>query len=79
MENGKWSAEEALDRSMPPRQRLHHQEDATCDLERMDLHLNTLQDSLAISDHRADSTQARLTEAEARIMVEMSTTIFCFS
>ena len=42
MENGKRSAEEALDEHVPPRQRLHHQEDATCDLGWTDLHLNTL-------------------------------------
>jgi len=40
MENGKRSAEEALDKSTPPCQRLHHQEDATHDLGQMDLHLN---------------------------------------
>ena len=44
----------------------------------MDLHLNALQDVLAILEHRADSTQARLAEAEARIIGEMSTTIFYF-
>ena len=49
MENGKRSAEEALDESVPPRQRLHHQEDATRDLGRMDLYLNALQDVLAVS------------------------------
>jgi hypothetical protein len=78
MENGKRSAEEALDESVPPHQHLHHQEDVTCDLGWMDLHLNMLQDTFTISEHRADSTQARLAEAEARIMGEMSTTIFCF-
>ena len=79
MENGKRSAEVVLDESVPLRQHLHHQEDATHDLGRMDLHLNTLQDALTVSKHGADSTQARLAEAEARIMGEMSTTIFCFS
>ena len=78
MENGKRSAEEAIDESVPPCQRLRHQEDPTCDLGRMDLHLNALQDVLTVSEHRADSTQARLAEAEARIMGKMSTTIFCF-
>ena len=42
MENGKRSAEEAFDGSVSPRQRLHHQEDATHDLGWMDLHLTTL-------------------------------------
>ena len=79
MGNGKRSAEEALDESMPPCQCLCHQEDATCDLGWMDLHLNMLQDALTASEHRADSTQARLAEAKARIMGEMFTTIFYFS
>ena len=79
MENGKRSAEEAIDESVPPCQHLRHQEDPTCDLGRMDLHLNALQDVLAVSKHRANSTQASLAEAEARIMGEMSTTIFRFS
>ena len=79
MENDKRSTEVALDESVPPRQGFRHQEDATCDLGRMDLHLNALQDVLTVSEHRADSTQARLTDAEARIMGEMSTTIFYFS
>ena len=78
MENDKRSAEEALDESVPPHQRLRHQENATRDLGRMDLHLNALQDALTISEYRADSTQARLAEAEARIMGEISTIIFCF-
>ena len=42
MENGKRSAKEAFDGSVSPRQHLHHQEDATRDLGRMDLHLNAL-------------------------------------
>ena len=42
MKNGKRSAEEALDESVPPRQCLHHQEDATCDLGWTDLRLNVL-------------------------------------
>ena len=42
MENGKRSAEEALDEFMPPHQRLHHQEKGTHDLGWMDLHLNAL-------------------------------------
>ena len=78
MENGKRSAEEARDRFVPPRQCLRHQEDATRDLGWMDLHLNVLQDGHTVSEHRADSTQARLAEAEARIMGDMSTTIFLF-
>ena len=78
MENSKRSTEEALNESVPPHQRLRHHEDATCDLGRMDLHLNALQDAFTISKHRDDSTQARLAEAEARIMGEMSTTILCF-
>ena len=57
MENSKSSTEEALDESMPPRQRLRHQEDATRDLGRMDLHLDTLQDAPIVSEHRADSAQ----------------------
>ena len=79
MENGKRSTEEALDKSALPCQCLCHQEDATHDLGQMDLHLNAPQDVLSISEHRADSTQARLAEAEAKIMGEMSTTIFYFS
>ena len=78
MENGKRSAEEALDKSMPPCLCLRPQEDATPDFGQMDLHLNALQDVLTVSEHRADSTQARLAEAEARIMGEMPTTIFLF-
>ena len=77
IENGKRSAKEILDESVPPHQRLRHQENATRDLGRMDLHLNALQDALTISEHRANSTQARLAEAEARIMGEISTTIIC--
>ena len=77
MENGKRSTEEALDESVPPHQRLHHQENATHDLGQADFHLNALQDALTILEHRADSTQARLAEAEARIMGEISTTILC--
>ena len=50
MENGKRSAEEALDESVPPHQRLRHQENATRDLGRMDFHLNALQDTLTISE-----------------------------
>ena len=42
MENGKRSAEEALDEPVPLRQRLHHQEEATPDLGGTDLHLNAL-------------------------------------
>ena len=79
MENGTRSAEEALDESVPPRQHLRHQENATCDLGRMDFHLNVLQDALTISEYRANSTQVRLAEAEARIMGEISTIIFLFS
>ena len=78
MESGKRPAKEALDESMPPHQRLRYQENATRDLGQMDLYLNTLQDALTISEHRADSTQARLAEAEARIMGEMPTTTFYF-
>jgi len=40
MESGKRPAEEALDESVPPHQRLRHQENATRDLGRMDFHLN---------------------------------------
>ena len=79
MENDKRSTEEALDESVPPHQRLRRQENATRDLGRMDLHLNALQDAVTISEHRADSTQVRLAEAEARIMGEISTIIFYFS
>ena len=79
MENSKRSTEEALDESMPPHQCLRHREDATHDLGWMDLHLNALQEALTVSKHRADSTQARLAEAKAKIMGEMSTTIFYFS
>ena len=75
MENGKRSAEEALDESVIPYQCLRHQENATCDLGQMDFHLNALQDTLTISEHRANSTQARLAEAKARIMGEIPTTI----
>ena len=77
MENGKRSAEEALDESVSPHQHLRHQENATHDFGRMDFHLNMLQDTLTISEHRANSTQARLAEAEARIMGEISTIILC--
>ena len=42
IENGKRSAEEALDESVPPCHHLHHQEDATRDFGQMDLHLHTL-------------------------------------
>ena len=42
MENGKRSAEEALDESLPPHQRLCHRENATRDLGQMDFHLNVL-------------------------------------
>ena len=38
MESGKRPAEVALDESVPPHQHLRHQEDATHDLGRMDLH-----------------------------------------
>ena len=79
MENSKRSAEEALDESVSPCHRLRCQEDVIRDLEWMDFHLNMLQNALTILEHRANSTQARLAEAEARIMAEMSTTIFCFS
>ena len=79
MENGKRSAEEALDEFMPPHQCLCCQEIATRDLGRTDFYQNALQDALTISEHRADSTQARLAEAEARIKGEISTTIFYFS
>ena len=79
MENDKRSAKEALDESVPPHQRLRYQENATHDLGRMDFHLNALQDALTILEHRANSTQVRLAEAEARIMGEMSNTIFYFS
>jgi len=78
MENGKRSAKDALDESVPPHQCLRHQENATRDLGRMDFHLNALQDALTILEHRANSTQARLAEAEARIMGEISTTILLF-
>ena len=78
MENDKRSAEEAFDGSVSPCQHLRHQEDATHDLGRMDLHLNTLQDVLTVLEHRANSTQVRLAEAEARIMGEMPTIISCF-
>ena len=77
MENDKRSAEEALDEFMPPHQRLRHQENATHDFGQMDFHLNVLQDALTISEHRANSTQARLAQAKARIMGEISTTILC--
>ena len=50
----------------------------TRDLGRMDFHLNAQQDALIVSKHGANSTQARLAEAEARIMGEISTTILCF-
>ena len=78
MENNKRSAEEALDEPVPPSQHLRHQEDATRDPGRTDLHLNALQDSLTISKHRADPIQASLAEVEARIIGEMFTTIFYF-
>ena len=80
MENGKRHAEEALDESVPPYQRLCHQENTTHDLGWMDFHVNALQDALSISKHGANSTQARLAEAEAeaRIMGGISTTILCF-
>ena len=65
MENGKRSTEEAFNRSVSPHQRLRLQEGAT-------------RDAPIVSEHRANSTQARLAEAEARIMGEISTTIFCF-
>jgi hypothetical protein len=41
----------------------------------LDFHLNVLQDALTISEHRANSTQTRLAEAEARIMGEIFITI----
>jgi hypothetical protein len=41
----------------------------------MDFHLNTLQDAVTISEHRANSTQARLAEAKTRIMGEIFITI----
>ena len=78
MEDGKRSTEEALDESVLPHQCLRHQENAICDLGRMDFHLNALQGALTISEHRANSTQARLAMAEARIMGEISTTILYF-
>jgi hypothetical protein len=40
-------------------------------LGRIDLHLNALQDALTISENRANYAQARLAEAEARIMGEI--------
>jgi len=78
MESGKRPAEEALHESVPPHQHLHHQENATRDLRRTNFHLNALQDALIISKHGANSTQARLAEAKARIMGEISTTILLF-
>jgi hypothetical protein len=41
----------------------------------MDFHLNALQDAVTISEHRANSTQARLAEAKTRIMGEIFITI----
>jgi hypothetical protein len=38
----------------------------------MDFHLNALQDAPTILENRANSAQARLVEAEARIIVEIS-------
>ena len=40
MENGKRSAKDALDESVPPHQCLRHQENATRDLGWTDYHLN---------------------------------------
>ena len=42
------------------------------DLGHMDFHLNALQDALTISENRANSAQARLAKAEARITGEIS-------
>ena len=67
MESGKRPAKEALDESMAPHQHLRHQENATCDLGRMNFHLNALQDAAIILRHGANSTQAKLAEAEVRI------------
>ena len=75
LENGKRPAEEALDKSVPPYQRLRHQENATRDLGWMDFYLNARQGALIISKRGANSTQVRLAEVEDRIMGEISTTI----
>ena len=78
MESGKRPTEEALDESMPPHQRLHHQENATRDLGQTNFHLNALQDAFITLKHGANSTQVRLAKAEARIMGGISTTFLHF-
>jgi hypothetical protein len=50
---------------------------AARDLGRMDFHLNALQDALTISENRANSAKARLVEAEARIIGEITCGEFC--